>query len=40
MARWLARSGKVTRGPAVYDQPAYQIRAAEGSGFEVPRAAS
>ena len=25
-------------GPALYDQPAYEIRAAEGGGYEVRRA--
>ena len=30
--------GRVCHGPAVYDQPAYEIRAAEGGGYEVRRA--
>ena len=29
----------VVRGPSVYDQPAYEIRAAEGGGYEVRRGA-
>jgi nitrite reductase/ring-hydroxylating ferredoxin subunit len=28
--------GRVVRGPAVYDQPAYEVRAVEG-GLEVRR---
>ena len=31
--------GHFQRGPTVYDQPAYEIRAAEGGGYEVRRAA-
>ena len=37
-SRFRLTDGLVKRGPAVYDQPAYEIRAAEGGGFEVRRA--
>jgi nitrite reductase/ring-hydroxylating ferredoxin subunit/uncharacterized membrane protein len=30
--------GRVVHGPSVYDQPSYEIRAAEGGGYEVRRA--
>lgn len=39
-SRFRLADGHVARGPAVYDQPAYEIRAAEGGGYEVRRAAS
>jgi len=39
-SRFRLSDGRVQRGPAVYDQPAYEIRAAEGGGFEVRRTAS
>jgi nitrite reductase/ring-hydroxylating ferredoxin subunit/uncharacterized membrane protein len=38
-SRFRLTDGQVKRGPAVYDQPAYEVRAAEGGGFEVRRAA-
>jgi nitrite reductase/ring-hydroxylating ferredoxin subunit/uncharacterized membrane protein len=38
-SRFRLTDGQVKRGPAVYDQPAYEIRAADGGGFEVRRAA-
>jgi nitrite reductase/ring-hydroxylating ferredoxin subunit/uncharacterized membrane protein len=39
-SRFRVTDGHVRRGPAVYDQPAYEIRAAEGGGYEVRRSAS
>lgn len=39
-SRFRLTNGQVARGPAVYDQPTYEIRAAEGGGHEVRRAAS
>jgi nitrite reductase/ring-hydroxylating ferredoxin subunit len=39
-SRFRLTDGHVRRGPALYDQPAYEIRAAEGGGYEVRRAAS
>lgn len=39
-ARYRLGDGRLRRGPAVYDQPAYEIRAAEGGGYEVRRATS
>ena len=39
-SRFKLADGHVSRGPALYDQPAYEIRAAEGGGYEVRRAAS
>ena len=39
-SRFRLADGHVRRGPALYDQPAYEIRAAEGGGYEVRRAAS
>jgi nitrite reductase/ring-hydroxylating ferredoxin subunit len=39
-SRFKMTDGHVRRGPAVYDQPAYEIRVAEGGGYEVRRAAS
>ncbi len=37
-SRFRLVDGHVVRGPAVYDQPAYEIRAADGGGYEVRRA--
>jgi nitrite reductase/ring-hydroxylating ferredoxin subunit len=37
-ARYRLSDGAVRRGPSVYDQPAYEIRNAEGGGYEVRRA--
>ena len=39
-SRFRLNDGHVARGPALYDQPAYEIRAAEGGGFEVRRSAT
>ncbi|HYH93331.1 MAG TPA: Rieske (2Fe-2S) protein [Candidatus Saccharimonadales bacterium] len=39
-SRFRLTDGLVTQGPAVYDQPAYELRAAESGGYEVRRAAS
>lgn len=39
-SRFRSTDGQVQRGPALYDQPAYEIRPAEGGGYEVRRAAS
>jgi nitrite reductase/ring-hydroxylating ferredoxin subunit/uncharacterized membrane protein len=39
-ARYRLTDGHVVRGPSLYDQPSYEIRAAEGGGYEVRRAAS
>jgi len=39
-SRFRLDDGRLKRGPSVYDQPAYEIRAAEGGGFEVRRVAS
>jgi nitrite reductase/ring-hydroxylating ferredoxin subunit/uncharacterized membrane protein len=39
-SRFRLADGRVVRGPAVYDQPAYEIRAADGGGYEARRAAS
>ncbi len=39
-SRFRLANGHVVRGPAVYDQPAYEVRSAEsGGGWEVRRAA-
>ncbi len=37
-ARYRLVDGHVERGPALYDQPAYEIRRADGGGYEVRRA--
>jgi nitrite reductase/ring-hydroxylating ferredoxin subunit/uncharacterized membrane protein len=37
-SRFRMTDGHVRRGPAVYDQPSYEIRGAEGGGYEVRRA--
>jgi nitrite reductase/ring-hydroxylating ferredoxin subunit/uncharacterized membrane protein len=39
-ARYRIEDGHVVRGPSLYDQPAYEIQAAEGGGYEVRRLAS
>jgi nitrite reductase/ring-hydroxylating ferredoxin subunit/uncharacterized membrane protein len=39
-SRFRVTDGHVRRGPALYDQPAYEIRAAEGGGYEVRRKTS
>jgi nitrite reductase/ring-hydroxylating ferredoxin subunit/uncharacterized membrane protein len=39
-ARYRLTDGHVMRGPSVYDQPTYEIRAAEGGGYEVRRSAA
>jgi nitrite reductase/ring-hydroxylating ferredoxin subunit/uncharacterized membrane protein len=39
-SRFRMSDGHVRRGPALYDQPAYEIRSADGGGYEVRRAAS
>ena len=38
-SRFRLTDGRLRRGPALYDQPAYEIRAAEGGGYEVRRGA-
>jgi nitrite reductase/ring-hydroxylating ferredoxin subunit len=38
-SRFRLADGHVMRGPAVYDQPRYDVRAAEAGGFEARRAA-
>ncbi len=39
-SRFRMSDGHFQRGPTVYDQPAYEIRAAEGGGYEVRRLAT
>ena len=39
-SRYELASGHVVRGPSVYDQPAYEVRAREGGGWEARRQAS
>jgi len=39
-SRFRLDDGHVVRGPSVYDQPSYELRAAEGGGYEVRRATS
>lgn len=39
-SRFRLDNGQVAQGPAVYDQPVYELRAAEGGGYEVRRAAT
>jgi len=39
-SRFAVADGRLRRGPAVYDQPAYEIRSADGGGYEVRRAGS
>jgi nitrite reductase/ring-hydroxylating ferredoxin subunit/uncharacterized membrane protein len=36
-SRFRLTDGLARRGPTVYDQPAYEVRAAEGGGYEVRR---
>ena len=36
-SRFRLTDGRQRRGPAVYDQPAYEVRAAEAGGYEVRR---
>lgn len=38
-SRFRMDSGHVTRGPSVYDQPAYEVRAKDGGGWEARRQA-
>jgi nitrite reductase/ring-hydroxylating ferredoxin subunit/uncharacterized membrane protein len=38
-SRFRLVDGTATRGPTVYDQPAYEVRAAEAGGYEVRRRA-
>jgi nitrite reductase/ring-hydroxylating ferredoxin subunit/uncharacterized membrane protein len=38
-SRFRLTDGRLRQGPSVYDQPAYEIRAAEAGGFEVRRRA-
>jgi nitrite reductase/ring-hydroxylating ferredoxin subunit/uncharacterized membrane protein len=37
-SRFRLDDGQVAQGPALYDQPVYEIRAADGGGYEVRRA--
>lgn len=37
-SRFRLADGAVRRGPSVYDQPAYELREADGGGYEVRRA--
>ena len=39
-SRYRLTDGLAKRGPTVYDQPSYEVRAAEGGGYEVRRAGS
>jgi nitrite reductase/ring-hydroxylating ferredoxin subunit/uncharacterized membrane protein len=36
-SRYDLENGRVVRGPSVYDQPAYEVRAREGGGWEARR---
>jgi nitrite reductase/ring-hydroxylating ferredoxin subunit/uncharacterized membrane protein len=36
-SRFSLGNGRVARGPALYDQPAYEVREADGGGYEVRR---
>ena len=36
-SRYRMENGHVTQGPSVYDQPAYEVRAREGGGWEARR---
>jgi nitrite reductase/ring-hydroxylating ferredoxin subunit len=38
-SRFQLANGHVARGPAMYDQPAYEVRRAEGGGWEARRQA-
>jgi nitrite reductase/ring-hydroxylating ferredoxin subunit/uncharacterized membrane protein len=37
-SRFQLHDGRVAQGPALYDQPVYEIRAADGGGYEARRA--
>jgi nitrite reductase/ring-hydroxylating ferredoxin subunit len=37
-SRFRLHDGRVAQGPALYDQPMYEIRVAEGGGYEARRA--
>ncbi len=39
-SRFDLADGQAKRGPTVYDQPSYEIRSADGGGYEVRRAAT
>ena len=39
-SRFRLEDGHVAQGPALYDQPVYEIQVAEGGGYEVRRAAT
>jgi nitrite reductase/ring-hydroxylating ferredoxin subunit/uncharacterized membrane protein len=39
-SRFALTDGTARRGPTVYDQPTYELRAAEGGGYEVRRTAT
>jgi nitrite reductase/ring-hydroxylating ferredoxin subunit/uncharacterized membrane protein len=39
-SRYRLADGRVTRGPSVYDQPAYEVRRTEAGGWEARRRAS
>jgi nitrite reductase/ring-hydroxylating ferredoxin subunit len=39
-SRFNLADGRARRGPTVYDQPSYEVRAAEGGGYEVRRVAT
>jgi nitrite reductase/ring-hydroxylating ferredoxin subunit len=39
-SRFRLTDGYAQRGPTVYDQPSYEIRSAEGGGYEVRRVAT
>jgi nitrite reductase/ring-hydroxylating ferredoxin subunit len=39
-SRFRLADGHVSRGPAVYDQPAYEVRRAESGGWEARRSAT
>jgi nitrite reductase/ring-hydroxylating ferredoxin subunit len=39
-SRFRLTDGTAVRGPTVYDQPRYEVRAAEGGGYEVRRVAT
>jgi nitrite reductase/ring-hydroxylating ferredoxin subunit len=36
-SRFWVDNGRVARGPALYDQPSYELREAEAGGYEVRR---
>jgi nitrite reductase/ring-hydroxylating ferredoxin subunit len=39
-SRYRLTDGLAKQGPTVYDQPSYEVRPAEGGGYEVRRAGS